>query len=169
MAQWPRASTALAGTLNLIPSIHSRQFTTVSNYRGSLARGGSILLTAHTYTHTHTYKRLQVGKWILFLKDTDTLTKGPLSHSVSPQQSWRLCVQDKGLESTPCVKPRDDWQYCPLTFNRLSNPIQAFRSRPLFPFSPYPELFTRNKSSLNKCSEFILMNTLQNLNKLFLK
>lgn len=62
MAQWSTACTALAETLNLIPSIHGRQFATVSNYRGSLARGGSILVTSaarelvcthlHSYTHT---------------------------------------------------------------------------------------------------------------------
>lgn len=114
---------------------------------------------------------------MLFLKDINTLLYGKgrkrkrhkwsLSHSVSPQQSWRPCVQDKGLQSTLRVKLRDDWKYCPLTFNRLSNLNQAFPSRTLLSFSPYPELFTQNKSSLNKCSEFIFMNTLQNLKKLF--
>lgn len=68
MAQWSRASTALAGTLNLIPSIHSRQFATVSNYRGSLARGGSILLIsaaqALVCTHLHPYTCIQaITSW----------------------------------------------------------------------------------------------------------
>lgn len=61
MAQWPTACIALAETLNLIPSIHGRQLATVSNYRGSLARGGSILVTSAaqalmcTYLHSYTH------------------------------------------------------------------------------------------------------------------
>lgn len=134
---------------------------------------------AHTYTHTHTYKQLKVVKWMLFLKDINTFLYGKggkrkrhkwsFSRSVSPQQSRRPCIQDKGLQSTLRVKLREDWKYCLLTFNRLRNLIQAFPSRTLLSFSPYPELFTQNKASLNKYSEFILMNTLQNLKKLLLK
>lgn len=63
MAQRPTACTALAETLNLIPSIHGRQFATVSNCRGSLAGGGSILATSAARTlgctHLHSYTHIQ--------------------------------------------------------------------------------------------------------------
>lgn len=107
---------SLAETLNLIPSIHSRQFVTVSNYRGSLAREeGSDSSTPDsciTGTHVHipkvihTYKQLQAIKWLLFLKDINTLLygkggkrkakKGPLSCSEAVCIGQRLTKHPMG-------------------------------------------------------------------------